>query len=731
MMARQRATDEGMTFSRREAFGLAAGGGITLALAACKGKQDSPATDAGQDAAVEAEPQVAQVDRPSFMKQASLREEMPVSASAPSYDVEPGLANVAVPQSYYLDENALALLEQNGFIVEGQSWGDEFYPIYEENRYFGRANFVTVDSMMHTYHLYFQYLLKGLERGQLSVDLTELSNLMRDASAVQYDALAGTEWESAATRNLVFFTVASMLLDPETAVSSVPESEVREEVARIESASGVSKSIVTGEDMDYSQFTVRGYYAGDDTLERYFRTMMWYGLTSFYLREEDLNRSALLMTLALEGDALARWEAVYAVTSFFAGASDDLGYYEYRPAIEAAYGSISTAEELVGNTESWEAFKALAAQMRAPQINSLPGGNAQDLAENTCFRFMGQRFSIDSMIFQQLIYSNVGDRADGARRMLPNALDVPAAFGSDEALGILDEQGDTGYAGYPDNMQKLRSQCAELTNAFWQASLYNQWLRALEPLLAPKGDGYPPFMQGSLWARKQLESYLSSYTELKHDTVLYSKQAIAEGDGTIPGEGDDRGFVEAEPLLFLRLANLCSATSQGLELFDLIEQDARDDLGILETLSSQLADIAAKELAGELPSDEEFELIRSIGVQLEHFWQQAYEEEAERLDSRLNVQQFPATVVVDVASSPDSCLELALGRVAKMFVIVSVEGSLRVASGPVFMFNQFEWPSSDRLTDTAWRDIIQQSWMDPSEVTQPEPWTDGYRFYRR
>ena len=32
--------------------------------------------------------------------------------------------------------------------------------------------------------------------------------------------------------------------------------------------------------------------------------------------------------------------------------------------------------------------------------------------------------------------------------------------------------------------------------------------------------------------------------------------------------------------------------------------------------------IAEKELRGELPTDEEFELIRSYGGQLEHFWTQ-------------------------------------------------------------------------------------------------------------
>ena len=135
-------------------------------------------------------------------------------------------------------------------------------------------------------------------------------------------------------------------------------------------------------------------------------------------------------------------------------------------------------------------------------------------------------------------------------------------------------------------------------------------------------------------------------------------------------------------------------------------------------------------MAGALPSDEEFELIRSIGVQLEHFWKQVYEEEAARTDTPLDVRQFPAPVVVDVATFDSNCLELATGNVRTMYVVVSVDGSLRVASGPVYSFYQFVQPSSDRMTDTAWRDLLHSSWNTPAEQTAPEPWTDGYCCYQ-
>ena len=713
--------------TRRAALALAAEGGLSLLLAGCEaqgGGSSSPTAEQTEATTVPAATAEASV-RPSFLSQASLTEEV-VVASAPATDIEPGLANVDVPEDFYLSDEDLARLEQLGFFVSGNGWEDEFYPIYENNRYHNHANYVTVDSLMHTYHLYFQYLLKGLERTKLFDHLATMSEQLMLESAAQRGTLAGTEWEDAARRNTVFFGVARALLDPSASLPASIAGDIASEVSNIESAAGVRQSIVTGENLDYSQFIVRGYYEGDDVLERYFRTMMWYGQVSFYHREEDLERSAVLMTLALDTEAFASWKAIYATTSFFAGASDDCGYYEYLPLIKSAYGDDVSVASLPGNDEAWQSLRSLTEQLPTPQINSLPDGNADDLDANKCFRLMGQRFSVDASVFQQLVYSNVKEAPDGGRRMLPDALDVPAAFGSNEALSILEEEGATAYAGYSEQMDALRTQVETLDDTFWQASLYNQWLHTLLPLMEEKGEGYPSFMRSAEWTRRSLEAFLGSYTELKHDTILYGKQAGAEGGGDIVLEHDDRGYVEAEPLLFQRLRNLCAATAEGLDAFGLIEQAQLDDLDILTQLSEQLASIARKELTGELPSDDEFELIRSIGVQLEHFWEQVYTKEAEELDAYLNTQLFPAAVVVDVATGDGQCLELGTGKVRKMYVVVPVEGRLRVACGPVYSFYQFVQPTSERMTDTDWRDIVNKAHYNNDPRVVSPSWTDGY-----
>ncbi|WP_346699107.1 DUF3160 domain-containing protein [Catenibacillus scindens] len=662
-----------------------------------------------------------------------------VTPSVQDYSVDADLSNVYNRDQFYIEPGSeeARLLSENLFYVE-DGYSREFFETYESNRYSLTPNFVTVDSMMHTYHLYFSYLMKKTERDHLADMLSQLSQAMLSASTAQYDALKGSEWENAARRNVAFFAVGASLQSPDTAVPGDVADVVSQELSNITGASGISNSALTGTMIDYSQFAPRGYYSGDQQLEQYFRAMMWYGQIGFIQSEEDLDRSALLMTLAMNGEPFAQWSSIYVVTSFFAGSSDDLTYYEYLPAIEAAYGGIPEVSALIGNTGAWEKFHSLTSAMDAPAINSIPTMDDNDpdtktTDENKGFRFMGQRFTIDAAIFQQLIYDNVQENSSGEQRMLPDTLDVAAALGSDKAYEILQQQGDTDYVNYPEQMEKLRTNIASAsTEELWDASLYSNWLYTLTPLLEEKEAGYPSFMRTDAWATKNLESFAGSYAELKHDTVLYAKQVMAEmGGGELP-QWDDRGYVEPEPEVWKRFANLASKTSQGLKSYGLLSSDDETNLARLEEMARQFLTMTEKELSNTLLTDEEYDLIRNYGGNLEHFWLEAFKEEGENITSG----DFPAAIVTDIATDPNgSCLEVATGNPSIIYVIVPIDGELHICVGAVYSFYQFEQPLSQRLTDDQWRQMMgiavteDGTYNFDSSIQQPE-WTQSYRYER-
>jgi hypothetical protein len=137
---------------------------------------------------------------------------------------------------------------------------------------------------------------------------------------------------------------------------------------------------------------------------------------------------------------------------------------------------------------------------------------------------MGQRFVPDAYVFRELIFRNVGTLEDP--RSLPKGLDFFAAMGSERAYQHLDEMGETHFANYPEQMQKMQDWMSGLTVGEWTETLYNTWLYTFDPLIAVPGEGYPEFMQSPAWLDKQLNTVLGSWSELKHDTILYAQSAL-------------------------------------------------------------------------------------------------------------------------------------------------------------------------------------------------------------
>ena len=653
------------------------------------------------------------------------------------YSVNADFSNVENADRFFLQDHIMQKLAENKFVIINTDY-NEFFDLYEQNRYGQIPNFITVDSMMHTYHLYFAMLQKNTERSYLTSALRNMSTIMQEASMEQFEMLKGSEWEEAAKTNVAFFTVGKSLSGQETTIPDYVKNIVEEELKMVNEAGGIAVSPLNGENEDYSQYKPRGYYDGDENLEKYFRTMMWYGRRNFVQKDENMDRCALLMTIALEDEAFAEWEKIYTITSFFAGASDDSGVYEYLPLIREAYGTDLKTQDLIGNESAFQVYHDLTAKQAPPKINSVvfddDGAETDKTEESKGYRFMGQRFSIDAAIFTQLCYSKVKENTQGVKRMLPDSLDVPAALGSDAALKILEDNGNYAFQGYEENMMKMREEISGSSDLLWNASLYGKWMDTLRPLLKEKGAGYPSFMQSEEWTKKDMETFLSSFTELKHDTILYSKQFMAEMGGGDEVILDDRGYVEPEVEVYLKLSDLTRSTSTGLDSFGVLSQNDKENLKRLSDLSDQLGTISIKELTGEKITEEEYELIRSYGGNIEHFWAEAVKEDKEKeSDSYGEGNEFPAALVVDVATDPNGrVLEQAVGGISTIYVVVPVEGKLRIAEGGVYSYYQFEQPISERLTDSEWRrkigiELNDNFEFEKDESIQQPDWTQSYR----
>ena len=672
-----------------------------------------------------------------------------ISVKLPStyqgYSLPIDLKTLANTGQFAFTQSQAELLAQNGFVVAPADWL-EFFQVYEDTRYQEIPVFVTTDSIYHVYHLLFDKLLRDLEREHFAPDIAALTDACVKAAQDLYAQFKGTPLEESARSVWAYFVVADNLINPDATIPPEVADVVQEELALIQAHAGLAPSPIFSQDCsgscnpcdpnnpptetppglceDYSQYVPRGHYTRSEQLQRYFRTMMWYGRINLRLQKPAETRLALLITYLLRNTAVAGqpasevWARIYDPTVFIVGKSDDLGFHEYGALWDSVYGDQAKPADIADDAQL-NTFIAAARQLPAPQVNSMWVYIWQDKAQVTQgFRFMGQRFTLDAYIMGQMTWRNVGKI--GQERWLPQGLDVMAALGSKEAYTILDQTGETAYEKYPQQMTKVQKEISALQLDSWTQNLYWSWLYALQPLLEPKGAQYPAFMQTQAWTHKDLQTALSSWTELKHDTILYAKQTMAEMGGGPPPE-PPHGWVEPDPEAYARLLALTRMTHDGLESRGLLTENTQNNLARLDDLLTFLLKVSQQELAGETLSRDDYDRIKFYGAELEAMTLAAADPEGEGQPFFQDNDQ--AALVADVATDPNGqVLEEATGRIFEIYVVVSNgQDAPHLARGGVFSYYEFPWPMNDRLTDESWQAKLKDNQAPP----QPD-WTKSF-----
>jgi hypothetical protein len=625
----------------------------------------------------------------------------------------------------------------NGFVVtppisDPNRMFMEFYQAYESYRYSEIPVFITTDSIFHVYHLVFDKMLRDLERESFIPMLNELTAALVATSQEQLTTLTGTELEELAARNLAYFVVASNLLGTEVAVPDHVQELADQELALIEAHSQnvVSPIWLMGGEAaddqlieDYSQYVPRGHYTRSEELKTYFKTMMWYGRLTYRLKIPAETQRALLMIQAMRTavtssgkPAMELWSNIYDPTVFIVGKADDLSIMEYGAISDQVYG---TNPELIrfADADLLAQFTDKAKKLPPPQINSMWVWIWQDRDDATQgFRFMGQRFTLDQYIFGQVMWRKVGTLEKP--RDLPKALDMLAAMGSEEAYRLLDEMGETEFENYDTQMTKVKEEVSGFGLDSWTQNLYWSWLYSLQPVFAVKGEQYPAFMQTQAWLHKDMHTALASWTELKHDTILYAKQVMAEMGGG-PDDEPPMGYVEPNPEAFARLLALAQMTRNGLSGRGLLDDVTVGNLDNLIEQLQFLLTVSEKELNGEKLTDDEYWRISYYGGWLEAITL-ASADPAESYEGRGNLEDQKSALVADVATGIGRVLEEGVGYPTLIFV-VSPQEPWHVTVGAVYTYYEFTVPLDQRMTDEQWRAILESG----TAPDAPE-WTSSF-----
>ena len=284
------------------------------------------------------------------------------------------------------------------------------------------------------------------------------------------------------------------------------------------------------------------------------------------------------------------------------------------------------------------------------------------------------------------------------------------------------------FLHYTDQLDAMTELVAGRTPDDWAGTVYDAWLLAMAPQFDPNGAAYPDFMQTDAWAAKALQTGFASYTELKHDTVLYTKQGSAgEGEGPTPGDFEKRNWVEPDPVAFGRIAAAAELLRDGFAERDLLTPETDDLLGTLIELSDFLGGVATRELAGQVATDTENERLDGIGSELEYIWIASSDVELDASGQIVPDPNERAGLVTDVFTASFEYLQLGTGDVDTIYVVVPIgDGRFELAVGQVASYYEF-WRegTAPRLTDEEWRTIVTDG-QSGGPMPQRPRWVDPF-----
>ena len=619
------------------------------------------------------------------------------------------------------DSKLYNMLGKNGFAIVPAEHNQLFH-VYEKNDYADFPSFVTTDLYLQLFHLYFDCVLRDVEEKHLDSLMIVFSSQM-EAEMKTLTSSQNAEVKAAAEFGQAWFAVASWLFSHDKAPASaatlnVPEAYkkmVMEEITKaIDAENGYSDMLeyFPPEEMfGYSLFRPRGHYTRSKVCSRYFRGMMWLQTAHF-----GTNKPSKMKQIALIANVInqqPKLSAIYNKVSepitYLMGTPDNVTIIQVANRIKEMGLPIeqllSSRKEMANLTKDIEEIAKR--QMRIELKKTRGSKYVVDI--------MPQRYQPDA----EALITTTDQDSPVSLRPCPKGLDWMAVMGLPGAERILiDELKETQrWTGFPKALTTARKRAATTQ---WEACVANQWMYTLQSL-GDTAQSLPYFMQFPQWQKKNLNTALASWAELKHDAILYAKQPmLAEcGDGG-PEPPVVKGYVEPNVKFWEKAIALVTRMDKVLTTYGLQTEKAKAVYERIKEMAEFCRDISKKELNGGKITDEEYNQIEIIGSTVENISLELVSEDNEMLQGWSDVVSTDkkVAVVADVFTASgenvaidDKCvLYEGVGPAYEIYVVVEIDGSLYLTRGAVLSYREFTRLLSDpRMTDEEWQEELKKS----------------------
>ena len=619
------------------------------------------------------------------------------------------------------DSKLYNMLGKNGFAIVPAEHNQLFH-VYEKNDYADFPSFVTTDLYLQLFHLYFDCVLRDVEEKHLDSLMIVFSSQM-EAEMKTLTSSQDAEIKAAAEFGQAWFAVASWLFSHDKAPAStaklnVPEAYkkmVMEEITKaFDAENGYSDMLeyFPPEEMfGYSLFRPRGHYTRSKVCSRYFRGMMWLQTAHFGTNKPSkMKQIALIANVFNQQPKLrAIYNKVSEPITYLMGTPDNVTIIQVANQIKEMGLPIeqllSSRKDMANLTKDIEEIAKR--QMRIELKKTRGSKYVVDI--------MPQRYQPDA----EALITTTDQDSPVSLRPCPKGLDWMAVMGLPGAERILmDELKEAQkWADFPKALTTARKKAATTP---WEACVANQWMYTLQSL-GDTAQSLPYFMQSPQWQKKNLDTALASWAELKHDAILYAKQPmLAEcGDGG-PEPPVVKGYVEPNVKFWEKAIALVTRMDKVLTTYGLQTEKAKAVYERIKEMAEFCRDISKKELNGGKITDEEYNQIEIIGSTVENISLELVSEDNEMLQGWSDVVSTDkkVAVVADVFTASgenvaidDKCvLYEGVGPAYEIYVVVEIDGSLYLTRGAVLSYREFTRLLSDpRMTDEEWQEELKKS----------------------
>ena len=661
---------------------------------------------------------------------------------------------------YNFTEFEKSLINDHGFMVSERlkriSFGESFLQIFHHDF----PVFVSTDAILHAFHISYDRILTDMEVGLLQDRLIELLWDLRNSIGQLHNNYSSNPEMMAMLQDVDLYVTVPLLLLEENATPYYPENQLMIDSCLswiYAEQGGIPATIFssTCRVMDWSQFKPRGHYVYDPqkpyNLEGYFRAMMWLGRIELYLIApdsypvlcppqtfQDIQRQAIDAFLIDELYDIANTYSIYQemehILKFFVGESDNVTLDNLDYLKQAI--SLNNPTELLDSLKMVEfqdtlANQAFAYQLILSQILYSDPMSPDSIRPASAFLMFGQRFVIDSYVTGSVVFDRILYYGEKICRLFPSTLDVLFSLGNNASAQLL--IGELNEYHYSSNLAALRYLIDHYDNEFWASSIYNYWLNSIRKLTPPEDrSSLPAFMQTAAYWQEKMNTQLNSWTELRHDNLLYAKQSYT--GGTVCSY--PYSFVEPFPEFYSALNALSNEAYDYFTSLNFPDPAIKNKIiyyyGRCKGITDTLKTICEKELTGTPFTSAELAFLSGMiyetgqsGPSLDGWYTQLYYDDIFRGEFGYEGLMESDHIVADIHTTPTDCGGGMIGAISHvgtgnvnlgLFVTENQYGELTAFIGPVTSYYEYRTMNFLRLTDDEWASNYLQSALRPEWV---------------